>query len=140
MSLITGDFIGRCARAEIGDKDGTPTVRIQMEVTEGEHRGKRFQYENKLDEKQVKYTRAAMVAVGWKGPNAATFADDVASAGIEDIPFEVGIATWKKPDGTIKEWSSVRRIGGPAALTSFDRHKLARVNEWLAAAVEDDLP
>jgi hypothetical protein len=136
MALIEGEFTGRVAKAEFGgNKDGKPQVRIEMEITEGEHKGKRFPFDGKLDEQNIKWTKIAMMAAGWKGGSVASFVKDVETAAASGLflPFKVEIATWNKPDGSVKQWSSVRSIGRSAApLAPLDADKLANVDRWFA--------
>lgn len=138
-ALIAGDFQGKAVKAEIGanPKSGKPEVRIDMQVTEGEHKGKIFNYNGKLDDKSIKYTKRDMVAVGWKGKDAVgTFASDVKAAD-KTVGFTVEIATWNKDDGTVKQWSTVRSIGyTPPPLTKLDADKARDVNGWFDDAGE----
>lgn len=131
MALIEGDFYGKAVRAEIGGKP--VKVRIEMEVTEGENKGKRFPYEGKLDEKNIRYTKMAMMAVGWRGHSSKTFASDVAAAAVI-TSFKVRIAKFTRDDGSISEWSSVDKIGGPPPLAPLDEQQLADVDRWFAEA------
>ena len=134
MSLIEGSFVGRAVKAEIGanPKTGKPQVRISMEVTEGEHKGKQFPYEGKLDAQNIKFTKTSMMAIGWCGWSAQTFGPDVKEANVT-APFEVVIATWKRPDGTERQWSSVRSIGlGVQPLEKLNADAMREVDSWFA--------
>lgn len=138
MALIEGNFHGKAVKAEVGtNKDNKPVIRVELEVTEGEHKGKRFNYDGNLKAESIKYTKRDMVALGWQGKDVMTFVDDV----LKDpkvVPFEVTIATWNKPEsmgGGIKQWSSVRSIGYAAPpLTAIDNDKAKDVNSWFAEA------
>lgn len=135
QQLISGDFVGKAVKVEIGRKKNKPMVRITMQVGEGEHKGKSFDYEGKLDDDNIKYTKRAMVAVGWKGQKSSTFADDVKAAAL-DVPFTVEVAEWQppEPDRDIVRWSTIKRLGGAAPLEKFDANDLAKADEWFAAA------
>jgi hypothetical protein len=133
--MIEGNFQGKAVKAEIGtNKDNKPVIRAQLEITEGEHKGKRFNYEGNLKPESIKYTKRDMVALGWQGKDVMTFVDDVMKAA-KVVPFDVTIATWSKPDGTVKQWESVRSIGYSAPpLNAMDKTKAADVNSWFAEA------
>lgn len=133
--LFEGDCIGKAIKTEVGMKNGVPTVRIEMEATEGEHKGRRAAYEGKLDEKNVRFTKRAMIAVGWKGKSVTTFADDVKAANLT-VPYKVKIASWTRPsDGKLVQWSAVDYIGGAAKpLESIDAEKAKDFDRWLAEA------
>ena len=133
--MIEGTFQGKAVKAEIGtNKDNKPVIRAQLEVTEGEHKGKRFNYEGNLKPESIKYTKRDMVALGWQGKDVLTFVDD-AMKSPKVVPFEVTIATWNKPDGSVKQWESVRSIGYSAPpLNAMDKAKAADVNSWFAEA------
>ncbi len=136
--MIEGQFHGKATKAEVGaNKDNKPVIRAQLEVTEGEHKGKRFNYEGNLKQESIKFTKRDMVALGWTGTDVTTFVDDVTKAATAGkvVPFEVTIATWNKPDGTIKQWESVRSIGYSAPpLNALDKDKAKDVNSWFADA------
>ncbi len=135
-NLIAGDFFGKAVKVELGRKSGKPIVRITMQVGEGEHKGKSFDYEGKLDDSNIAYTKRAMAAVGWKGQTSKTFADDVKAANLT-VPFTVEVAEWDPPDGrpTVR-WSTVKRIGGAPPLEAFSDDDFAKADEWFASAPE----
>lgn len=137
MALIAGDFQGKAIKAECGanPKSGKPEVRIDMQVTEGEHKNKTFQYSGKLDEKSIKYTKRDMMALGWTGKDVRAFASEVKAAD-KTVGFQVEIATWEKEDGTVKQWSTVRSIGYTAPPLAPLGDKTADVNQWFAEAGE----
>lgn len=134
-SLFEGDFVGRCVNAEVGTRGNKPLVRIEMEITEGDKKGRRVAFEGKLDEKAIKYTKMAMVAVGWKGRTVVTFVEDVKAANVT-VPFEVEIASYDPKDGTrVREWSTVRRIGtGGKPLDAIDKDTAKKFDNWFAEA------
>jgi hypothetical protein len=134
-NLFSGDFTGKAVRAEFGEnRNGQPKIRIEMQVSDGQpHAGKRASYDGKLDEKNVRFTKAAMIAVGWKGQDVRTFVDDVAKAQLV-VPFSVEVATFNRDDGTVSEWSAVRRIGGGAQLATASKDTVTDVNKWLSEA------
>jgi hypothetical protein len=141
QNLFSGDFTGRATRAEFGeDKSGRPKIRITMQVGDGQpHAGKTAAYDGKLDEKNVRFTKAAMVAVGWQGKDVRTFVDDVAKAQLV-VPFTVEVARFERDDGSVSEWSAVRRIGSGSPLATPSKETVSDVNKWLADAGGEDIP
>ena len=137
--LISGDFTGKAVKAEFGDdKNGKPKIRIDMQIIGGEHDGKRCPYDGKLSPDNIKYTKAAMRAVGWRGDDVTTFASDVEKAALV-VPFTTEVANFKRDDGSISEWTAVRKIGGAPPLVKIaDKKKIADVNKWFAEVVGDD--
>ena len=135
---IEGEFLAKAVKPELGaDKNNKPKVRIEFEIVEGPHAGKRVPYDGKLDPKNIKYTKRNMVAVGWQGKTAGTFVDDVLKAAVV-VPITVKIVTWTNPEGRTSTWSAVDRIGGSAAppLAALDREKLRDVDSWFAEVDE----
>lgn len=139
--LFEGDFEGRCTKIEFGgDKNGKPIVRGQMTIVGGPKDGTTVPYDGKLDEKNIKYTKQHLVALGWQGKDIRTLVDDVASAN-KSVPFRVRIARWEKPEGGVKEWISVDSIGFTARpLEKLDNAKLNDVNGWFAQAEDGAIP
>jgi hypothetical protein len=142
--MITGQFYGKLIKgtAKVGGRSGKKLAFAELEVTEGEHKGKRFNYEGKLDEKGIKYTKRDLIALGWKGKTSATITADT-DAAMESglvVPFEVEIARWNKPDGSIKEWEAVRSIGrAPMKVDELNTDELRDVDAWFAEVpVEGD--
>jgi hypothetical protein len=131
--LFSGDFDARAVKPEIGAKGSKPVVRVKMEImSDGPHRGKRLDYEGKLDEKNIKYTKQHMIALGWQGRTVATFVDDVMKAA-KVVPVEVRIAEYTRDDGSVSRWSSIDRIGRAAApLAPLAHDKVADVDSWFA--------
>src|SRR5690348_15927102 len=106
-NLFEGDFVGKASKAEVGLKNGKAAVRIEMEVIEGDRKGRRANFEGDFSEKSIRFTKRAMLAVGWKGESIATFVDDVKKAALT-VPFHVEIASWTRPsDGKFMQWSAV---------------------------------
>lgn len=140
MALIEGQFYGRAIRgsAKIVKKSSGKTVAVaELEVTEGEHKGKRFGYDGGLDERGIKYTQRDLKALGWKGVTSKTLTSDV-DAAIESglvVPFEVKIASYKREDGSVNQWSTVRSIGRTAPQhEAVEADKLDEVDRWFAQA------
>ncbi len=143
--MITGSFHGKLIKgtAKIAGRNGKTLAFAELEVTDGEHKGKRFNYEGKLDEKGIKYTKRDLMALGWKGQKSATVTADTDAAmeGGLIVPFEVEIASWKKDDGTVKQWETIRSIGrAPMKIDELDAQKLADVDGWFADAGSVDAP
>lgn len=139
--LIEGTFTGKLVKgtATIGAKGTKVVARAELEVTEGEHKGRRFKYEGSTDEKGIKYTKRDLIALGWKGKASATVTADCDAAleGGLVVEFEVQIASWTNPDtGKYSEWNAVRSIGGFAQkpLDKLDAQKTANVDKWFAEA------
>jgi len=149
--LFEGDCKGKAVDAEIGpDNNGRPVVRWNMLVTEGPHAGKKASYRGQLDEKNIKYTKRDMMAIGWKGKDAVgTFVNDVKAAELT-VPFTAEIAEFTRDNGTVSRWTSARSIGFAAKpLGTFDKDKARDVNSWFdeagdvgapAAKAGDDIP
>lgn len=139
-NLIEGQFYGRAIRgsAKIVKKGNGKTVAVaELEVTEGEHKGKRFGYDGGLDEKGIKYTKRDLKALGWKGVTSKTLTADVDAAieAGEVVPFEVKIASMKRQDGSLNEWSTIRSIGRFAPqYEAATEDKLDEVDRWFNEA------
>jgi hypothetical protein len=135
--LFSGSFTGKAVKAELGsNKQGKPTVRWEMEVVEGEHKGKRAQYSGKFDAQNIKFTKRDMMSIGWQGKDAATFVEDVTKASAI-VPFEAEIVEFDRADGSKSSWTAARMTGG-APLAPLDRSKLSEVNQWFAEADGSD--
>lgn len=137
MGHIEGDFVGRAVpgSASITKKKGI-VVELSMEITEGEHKSRRVDYQGKLDEKYIHYTKRDLIALGWKGQTMRTLAADLDAAKAV-VPFRVEVATHTYEDtGKTRTWSAVRSIGGAAKkpgqpLTDDD---VRSVDDWFANA------
>jgi hypothetical protein len=137
---IEGDFNAKAVKPELGTaKNGKPKVRIEFEIVEGPHTGKRVAYDGKLDEKNIKWTKLAMMAVGWQGKTAGTFEDDVMKAA-KVVPITVKIVTWENPEtGKVSTWSAVDKIGRSAPpLEKLAPEKLRDVDSWFAEVPLDE--
>lgn len=137
MALIEGTFQGKVipGTAKIGESKGKVLAVATLEVTEGDHKGRRFNYEGKLDDKSIKYTKRDMVALGWKGVKSSTVTADVDAAALT-VTFDVEIARWTNPEGKLREWNAVRSIGGGGArqVDALDADKQRNVDQWFAEA------
>lgn len=129
MALFEGTNLpGRAINPEIGpDANGRPRVRWNMEVVDGEHKGKAANYSGKLDPENIKWTKRDMIAIGWKGVDVRTFVDDVKAAN-RVVPFTAEIAEFNG-----RSWTSAKMTGA-APLGQFDKDKAAEVNRWFAEA------
>lgn len=133
---IQGNFTARAVKAELGrNKKGLPEFKVEMEIVGGEHAGRKLPYSGLFTEKAVKYTRSALVELGWSGKDIATAPADVLKAA-KVVPIEVTIANWTNPDtGELREWSTVRNIGTYSApLEPLTPSDFKDVNSWLADA------
>lgn len=145
QQLIAGTFQGKAVKgtAKIGRKGNGQTLLgfVELEIVDGEHKGKRFTFEGKLDDKAIKYTKRNLIAIGWKGQTSKTLTVDV-DAALEAglvVPFDVEIATWNKPDGSVRQWSAVRSIGNFApAIAEANADDLAKVDSWFGEVSADN--
>ena len=129
MSLFEGSNLpGRPINVEFGaDAQNRPRVRWNMEVVEGEHKGKIANYSGKLDPDNIKWTKRDMIAIGWKGLDVRTFVEDVKAAN-RVVPFTAEIAEYNG-----RQWTSAKMTGA-APLGQLDNEKVADVNKWFAEA------
>jgi hypothetical protein len=138
--LFEGEFKGKAVDVEFGanPKNGKPCIRLKMEITDGQRAGTRLPYEGKLDERNIRYTKSSMVALGWQGKDVRTFVDDVTKAA-KVVSFSARIATWDPQDGRpVRQWTSVGSIGFAAApLSKLESDKVADVNQWFAEVPDD---
>lgn len=129
--LIEGRFTGKAVRGEVGRRSPTSavTVNIDVEIGEGEHKGKRFQYVGKCGADNIKYTKWAAKAVGWQGKDIVETLDrDIKSANL-DIEFDLKIARFEK-DGVVQEWTAVDRIYGIREAIPVAADEAKQVNSW----------
>lgn len=135
-NLFEGDFQAKAVKPEFGaDSQGRPKVRVEMEIVEGERKGTRVPYDGKLDEKNIRYTKRHMLALGWQGKDIRSFVDDVIKAGLV-VPIRTRVATYDRKDGKPpSQWTSVQMIGTPVKpLAQLDGQKVNDVNDWFATA------
>lgn len=139
MALFEGSCVGRAVKQEVGaDGQGKPRVKWEMEVIDGEHKGKRAQYSGKLDAENIKWTKRDMISIGWQGKDVRTFVDDVAKANLT-IPFEAQIASYDNPStGKSSQWTAAKMTGA-LPLAKLDNDKIENVNRWFSEA-EDVAP
>lgn len=149
MALIEGTFYGKAVpgTAKVGPSKGKMLAVVTLEVTEGEHKGKRFNYEGKLDADNIKYTKRDLMALGWKGAQASKTLTAEVDAAAKVVPFEVEIARWNKPEGGVKEWNAVRGIGrtGGRTVDAPDADQARNIDKWFDEAPamgggEDSIP
>lgn len=128
-ALFTGQNLkGRAINAEIGlDSQGRAVARWEMEVVEGEHKGKVARYSGKLNPDNIKYTKRDMKLIGWKGEKSATFVKDVAEANLV-VTFNAEIASHNG-----REWVSAR-FGGATPLATMDSDAERTVDRLLDEA------
>jgi hypothetical protein len=103
-----------------------------MRVTEGPHAGQTAQFKNGFGEKAVKYTKRALLALGWSGKDIDTAKDEIEKAA-KVVPMQIVIARFED-----REWSSVRSIGAfGEPLKKADQSTTKDVNRWLADVPDD---
>ena len=140
MSLIEGNFQAKPVTVEFGtNKKGAAELAIEFEITEGPNAGRKVGYSGLFGEKSAKYTKQAMIALGWAGKDAATAVADITKAA-KVVPIEVTIARWENPtSGKVSEWSTVRNVGRfKEPLKPLASNDLRDVNQWLKEAGGDD--
>lgn len=136
---IQGNFTARATKAELGrNKKNLPEFKVEMEIVGGEHAGRKLTYSGIFTAKAVKYTKRALVELGWSGKDIATAPGEV----LKDpkvVPIEVTIASWTNPDtGELREWSTIRNVGTYSApLEPLTPSDFKDVNSWLADAGGD---
>lgn len=129
--LIEGRFTGKAVRGDVGRRSPTApiTVNIDMEIAEGEHKGKRFQYVGKCNEDNIRYTKSAAKAVGWKGKDIIQTLDRDIKAASLTVEFDLKIARFEK-DGQLQEWTAVDRIYGLRDALPVEADEVRKVNSW----------
>jgi hypothetical protein len=135
-ALIEGNFMAKPVAVELGNnKKNQAELRVEFEIAEGPHAGRKVSYSGLFNEKSTKYTKAAMVALGWQGKDARTITTD-AMASPKPVPVEVQIVRWENPDtGKVSEWSAVRNVGRfREALKPLAANDAKDVNNWLNEA------
>lgn len=130
--LIEGRFTGKAVRGEVGRRgpNSPVTVNIDVEVGEGEHKGKRFQYVGKCGPDNIKYTKWAAKAVGWKGKDIVQTLDRDIKAANLTIEFDLKIARFERDDGSVQEWTAVDRIHGIREAIPVAADEASKVNSW----------
>ena len=129
--LIEGRFTGKAVRGDVGRRspNSPVTVNIDLEIGEGEHKGKRFQYVGKCGADNIKYTKWAAKAVGWKGKDIVQTLDkDIKSANLT-VEFDLKIARFER-DGELQEWTAVDRIYGIREAIPVAADEAGKVNAW----------
>lgn len=128
--------MGRCTKLELGRGKKGVVFRGQMTIEEGPRKGTAVEYEGKLDDRAIKWTKRDLEALGWAGKSSKTAVDDVMKAN-RLVSFKVEIAEWNKDDGTVKRWSSVRSIGtGPKPLEKLDDAAYGDIDGWFNEAAK----
>lgn len=129
--LIEGRFTGKAVRGEVGRRspNAPVTVNIDMQITEGEHKGKTFQYVGKCGPDNIKYTKWAAKAVGWKGSDIVQTLDRDIKASNLTVEFDLKIARFDR-DGQLQEWTAVDRIYGIRESIPVSADEAKSVNSW----------
>lgn len=145
--LIQGNFMGKATKVDLNkNKKGQTELKIDVEIVGGDHNGRRLPYSGLFTDKAVKYTRRAMIELGWNGkalPVDPKAAQAALSSQILDaakaVPIEVTIASWTNPEtGELREWSTVRNIGTyQAPIVPPEKSDIVDMNKWLAEADDE---
>lgn len=136
-NLIKGSFQGKPAKYEFGLGKKGPEVRIDFIIVGGEHANTKVPYNGNFGAKGVKYTKRALLALGWQGKDINTAEADIMTSP-KTVPIEIEIARWEKDDGTVKEWSTVRSVGNfGEPLKPADNSTLKDVNQWLSEVADE---
>jgi hypothetical protein len=151
-ALIQGNFAGKAVKVDLNkNKKGQPELKIDFEIVDGANAGRRLPYSGLFTDKAIKYTRRAMVELGWDGkslptdPKAAQehLAKQILGAA-KVVPIEVTIANWTNPETKeLREWSTVRNVGTyQPPIVPPDKSDLVDMNHWLSEAAkgEDEIP
>lgn len=130
VNIPEGNYQGQPTSYEFGvDGKGAAVVRITMKVADGPHAGQTAQFKNGFGEKAVKYTKRALIALGWSGKDINTAKDEIMTSP-RTVPMGIVIAEYEG-----RSWSSVRSIGAAGdPLKAADNSTLKDVNSWLAEA------
>jgi hypothetical protein len=126
-----------------GDNDkGIPVVRINAEVTDGTHKGRRFTYDEIVNNKQAPYIAKTCKAVGWACRDLATLESDIAAwVAKTGGASTLEIKHWERKTGPKAgtTWVKVNSIGrGPRPLKASSAENRADANAALLAALADD--
>jgi len=135
------------------DSRNIPVVRINVEITKGEHKGKMYTYEEAVNNKQAPYIARTCKAVGWKCQTLATIESDVAewvkatggesTIEIKHIEMRRGkrFDEWDRGGrvGPAPIWVKPNSIGrGPAPLKASSQENLTDSDAALRAALAED--
>jgi hypothetical protein len=132
-ALIEGNFMAKSVSAEFGvNKKGVAELSVEFEITEGANAGRKVGYSGLFNEKSTKYTKAAMLALGWQGKSADTIVADIKAAA-KVVPIEVQIVRGENREtGKPYEFSAVRNVGRfKEPLKPIAGSDLKDVNQWL---------
>lgn len=131
MSLFEGHNLkGRAINVEIGVSGGQARARWDMEIVEGEHKGKIAKYSGKLNPDNVKWTKRDMMTIGWKGQKSSTFVEDVTKANLI-VEFDAVIASHNG-----SEWVSAK-FQGAAPLAPLDTDKERELDRMFAEVPDE---
>ena len=138
MSNIEGKFQVRPIKFELGHGKRGPEVRIDAEIVDGPHKGRRVPYSGNFTSKGVKYTKRSLLNLGWQGKDIATAERDIMDAP-KTIEAQVEIARWENQEtGKVSEWSTIRSFGSYSEpLKPLATSDLRDVNSWLAEVPDE---
>jgi hypothetical protein len=147
-ALIQGNFVGKAVKVDLNkNKKNQPELKIEFEIVEGVNVGRRLPYSGLYTDKAIKYTRRAMIELGWDGKPLPTDPKEAQAhlarqilGAAKAVPIEVTIASWTNPEtGEPREWSTVRNVGAyQAPIVPPDRSDIVDMNKWLEDAGKGD--
>lgn len=102
------------------NENNTPTVQINVQITDGPSAGQRCTWEDVVDAKSAKYVAWSLNAVGWKGQTLKTLEADIVewiakSGGTSTV--EIKHLEIRNGKNAGKIWDKVNGIGRGAART-----------------------
>ena len=124
------------------DSKDSPTVIINVEITDGPDKGKRCTYEDQVNAKSALYVGRSCKAVGWKGVDLSTLEADIAAhvaatGGATTVEIRhLEIKTGKRAGST---WDKVNSIGRQEkSVKAASGERLTDANEAMRQAMADD--
>lgn len=139
-----------------GDIQGVALVQIKVKFIDGPSKGRVGTYEDEINTKSAKFVRRSLLAAGWTGRAAKTFAADCdawikrtggkTTAEVKYIPIKKGkkYDAWVAagaPEGEQPIWDKVNAIGSDArTLTAPKAETLTDADAALGSVGDDDVP
>lgn len=135
-NLFAGTFQAVAVNPQIGEYKGKRKTTIEFEIADGDRKGQRVSYDGKLDSDNIRWTKRAMMAVGWQGKDVSTFRSDVLAAK-RVVTITTRVAEYTRNDGTVSQWTAVDKVGdGVIELAPLDADKQRELNRYFADVQE----